>query len=67
MQIKEYISRIIRLQEEKKEIARDIKEVYNQAKGEGYDVKVMKQAIKLLALPEPEREEYTYLLEEYLK
>lgn len=66
MELKQYIERIQRLTEEKKEVQTDIKEVYRQAKGEGYDTKVMKQVIKILNMPEPDRKEYEYLINEYL-
>ena len=49
------IERIERLEEEKKGIADDVKDVYAEAKAVGYDVKMMRQVIKLRKLREDER------------
>lgn len=45
-QLKSIVERIERLEEEKKTIADDIKEVYAEAKGNGYDVKVLRMVIR---------------------
>lgn len=60
-----FIERIERLEEEKKAIAGDIKEVYDEAKGANYDAKVIRQIIKLRKMDASEREENEFLLEEY--
>jgi uncharacterized protein (UPF0335 family) len=44
--LKSFVERIERLEEEKRAIANDIKEVYAEAKGAGFDVKVMRQLIR---------------------
>ena len=44
-QLKSIVERIERLEEEKKEIATDIKEVYAEAKGNGYDVKILRKIV----------------------
>lgn len=67
MEIKNYIERIIRLTEEKKEVQSDIKELYKQAKGEGHSVQAMKRVIKLLSMDKADREELQYLVEIYLQ
>lgn len=60
-----FIERIERLEEEKKGISADITEVYNEAKGEGYDTKVMRQIIALRKLNPSDRAENEYLRDEY--
>lgn len=61
------IERIERLNEDKDEILRDIREVYAEAKSAGYDVKAMREIIKLRKKSEAERQEDDYLLETYRK
>ena len=67
MEIKEYIEKIMRLSEEKKEVQADIRDLYKKARGEGHDPKAMKRVIKLLSLNKPDRDEFQYLVESYLK
>lgn len=67
MEIKEYIEKIIRLTEEKKEVQSDIRDLYKQARGEGHDPKAMKRVIKLLSLSKADRDEFQYLVESYLQ
>ena len=64
-QLQGYIDRIERLEEEKHELALDINDIYREAKGMGFDVKVMKQVIKLRKMNPADRAEATYLLEQY--
>lgn len=45
-ELRQFVERIERLEEEKKDVAQQIKEVYAEAKGRGYDTKVMRIAIK---------------------
>ena len=59
------IERIERLNEEKKGIAEDIKEVFAEAKGAGYDVKAMREAIKLRAKDKAQRQEEEFILDTY--
>lgn len=64
-ELKDYIERIERLEEEKSDIQKDITGVYNEAKGEGFDPKVMRQVIKLRKMAANDRAEYLYLSDEY--
>ena len=60
-----FIERIERLEEEKAGIAGDIKDVYAEAKGEGYDTKAMRQIIKLRKMDRHERAEMEEMVELY--
>lgn len=62
-----YIERVERLEEEKANLNADIREVFSEAKGEGYDVKALRQVIKLRKMLPADRAEYTYLTKEYSK
>lgn len=60
------IERVERLEEDKKAIMEDIKEVYAEAKGEGYDTKIMRQVIRLRKMENHDRQEMEALLDLYL-
>ena len=60
-----FIERIERLEEEKKSLAEDLKEVYAEAKAQGYDVKTMRQIVRLRKMDESDRAEAEALLETY--
>lgn len=60
-----FIERIEHLEEEKKELSGDIKEVYAEAKGANYDAKTIRQIIRLRKMDPSEREESEFLLDEY--
>ena len=64
-QLRLLIERIERLEEEKKGIADDIKDVYNEAKSNGYDVKTMRSIVRLRKMEKHHREEAEMLLETY--
>jgi len=64
-QLKSIIERIERLEEEKSGIASDIKDVFAEAKGNGYDIKTLRTVIKLRKQDAAEREEAEYLLDTY--
>ena len=64
--LKQFITRIERLEDEKKNLAADIREVYSEAKSAGYDVKVMRQVIKVRNMDKADREEQESLLQVYL-
>ncbi len=64
-QLRLFIYRIERLEEEKKGIADDIKDVYAEAKGQGYDVKTMRQIIRLRRIEKDARLEQEALLDTY--
>lgn len=61
------IERIERLEEEKKGISSDIRDIYAEAKGVGFDVKIMKTIIKLRKMNQADRDEQEFLLETYRK
>lgn len=62
-----FIERIENLEAEKRGILDDIREVFAEAKGQGYDVKAIKQVLKLRKMLPADRAEYTYLTNEYSK
>ena len=66
-QLKSIVERIERLEEEKKTIADDIKEVYAEAKGNGYDVKVLRKVVALRKRDLDERKEEEAILDLYLQ
>lgn len=63
----QYIQRVQRLEEEKKNIMSDIKEVKAELKAEGYDVKIFNMVLKLLEMDPDKRQEQDYLLDTYRK
>lgn len=65
-QLRAFIERIERLEEEKKTIADDIKDVYGEAKGMGYDTKIMRKVISLRKKDAQERMEEEAVLDTYL-
>ena len=65
-QLRAFIERIERLEEEKKAIADDIKEVYAEAKGSGFDAKVMRQIVRIRKQDHNERAEQEAILDLYL-
>ncbi|MFC3713229.1 DUF2312 domain-containing protein [Sphingoaurantiacus capsulatus] len=64
-QLRLFIERIERLNEEKQGIADDIKDVFAESKGQGYDVKTMRSIIKLRKMERDARMEQEALLETY--
>lgn len=64
--LRSFLERIERLEEEKAVIAGDIKEVYAEAKGEGYDTKILRKIIRLRKMDRAERQEEEALMELYL-
>lgn len=66
-QLKSIVQRIERLEEEKKTIADDIKEVYAEAKANGYDVKVLRKVISIRKRDVRERREEEAILDLYLQ
>jgi len=65
--LKSFIERIERLEEEKKALAEDIKEVFSEAKGAGFDVKIMRQLIRMRRLDDDDRDEQEALLDTYMR
>ncbi len=66
-QLKSFIERIERLEEEKAGIAGDIKEVYAEAKGNGFDTKVLRKIISIRKKDYAERQEEEAILELYMQ
>jgi uncharacterized protein (UPF0335 family) len=64
-QLRSYIERIERLEEEKAALAGDIREVYAEAKGNGFDTKVMRQVVRLRKMDSSDRAEQEELLDLY--
>jgi uncharacterized protein (UPF0335 family) len=64
-QLRAFIERIERLEEEKKAIADDIKEVYSEAKGTGFETAAIRQLVRLRKQDKTEREEAEAILELY--
>jgi uncharacterized protein (UPF0335 family) len=65
-QLKAFVERVERLEEEKKAIADDIRDVYAEAKGNGYDVKTLRVVVRLRKQDVNERKEQDAILETYL-
>jgi uncharacterized protein (UPF0335 family) len=65
-QLRSFIERIERLEEEKKTIADDIKDVYGEAKATGFDSKILKKVIAIRKQDKDERMEQEAILETYL-
>ena len=63
--LRSFIERIERLEEEKAALSEDIKEVFSEAKGTGFDVKIMRQLIRLRKMEEGDRSEMEELLDVY--
>lgn len=64
--LRQLVARIEKLEEEKKSIADDIKETYAEAKGTGYDTKVLRQVIRFRKQDRHEREEQEQVRDLYL-
>ena len=64
-QLRLYIERIERLEEEKKGIADDVKDVYAEAKANGYDTKTMRKIVALRRMEKHARDEADALLDTY--
>ena len=65
-QLKAFVERVERLEEEKKALADDIREVYSEAKGTGFDTKVMRQGVRLRKMETADRQEQEAMLDLYL-
>lgn len=65
-QLKSVIERVQRLEVEKTEIAEQIKEVYVEAKGNGFDVKILRKVIRLLRTDRAKRQEEDAILDLYM-
>ena len=65
--LKSFVERIERLEEEKRALAEDVKEVYSEAKSAGFDVKTMRQIVRLRRMDEQDRDEQEALLDTYMR
>ena len=64
--LRQFIERVERLEEEKAALRADIKEVYAEAKGTGFDPKTMRKVISLRKMEDSDRQEAEFLLDTYL-
>lgn len=65
-QLRAFVERIERMEEEKAAIAADIRDIYAEAKGNGFDTKIIRQVIKIRKKDQSQRMEEESLLEIYL-
>ncbi|PLX35424.1 MAG: DUF2312 domain-containing protein [Hyphomicrobiales bacterium] len=65
-QLRAIVARIERLEEEKATIAADIREVYSEAKGNGFDVKALRKLISVRKVDQAERKEQEAMLDLYM-
>ncbi len=65
-QLKAFVERVERLEEEKKAISDDIRDVYAEAKGNGFDIKTLRVVVRLRKQDVNERKEQEAILETYL-
>ena len=66
-QLKAFVERVERLEEEKKTLADDIRDVYAEAKGNGFDVKALRTIVRLRKQDANERAEAETILETYMQ
>ena len=65
--LRSLIERIERLEEEKKGLSSDIRDIFAEAKGAGFDVKTMRTILKLRKMNAADRDEQEFLIETYRK
>lgn len=65
-QLKSIIERVERLEEERRGLGADVREIYAEAKGNGFDPKILRQIIRLRRMAEADRREQEELLETYM-
>lgn len=63
--LRSVVERIERLEEEKTALAADISEIYSEAKGAGFDVKVLRQVVRLRKVSQSDRQEMEHMLDVY--
>lgn len=66
-QLQQYIDKIERLNEQVDELKASVREVYSEAKGAGFDIKALREVIKLRKLDPADRQEFNFLRDEYSK
>ena len=65
-QLKSLVERVERLEEEKAALTADIREIYAEAKGLGFDTKIMRQVVRIRKLETADRQEQEAILDLYL-
>jgi uncharacterized protein (UPF0335 family) len=65
-QLRSLIERVERLEEERTALSADIREVYAEAKGNGFDTKILRQVVRLRKLDRADRQEQEAMLDLYL-
>ena len=65
--LRSFVERIERLEEEKAALAADVKEVYAEAKGNGFDTKILRQVIRLRRMDNADRQEQEELVTLYMQ
>ena len=65
--LKSFIERIERLEEEKAALTSDVRDVYAEAKSSGFDVKILRQVIRLRKMDDPDRKEQEELIDLYMR
>jgi uncharacterized protein (UPF0335 family) len=65
-QLKSLIERVEKLEEEKTALTADIREVYAEAKGQGFDTKIMRQVVRMRKMETADRQEAEAILDLYL-
>lgn len=65
-QLRQFVEQIERLEEEKKQLASDVRDKYLEAKAVGFDVKALRQIVRLRKKSETERQEEESILEVYM-
>lgn len=65
-QLRSIIERVERLEEEKKALSDDVRDVYSEAKGAGYDVRALRTIVRLRKQEPTERQEHEAILETYM-
>ncbi|MBV9991689.1 MAG: DUF2312 domain-containing protein [Alphaproteobacteria bacterium] len=64
--LRSFIDRIERLEEERSALTADIREVYNEAKGQGFDTKIMRQVVRMRKLDKADLQEQEAILDLYM-
>ena len=64
--LKSFVERVEKLEAEKAELTADIREVYSEAKGQGFDTKIMRQVVRMRKLETADRQEMEAILDLYL-
>jgi uncharacterized protein (UPF0335 family) len=66
-ELRQFVERLERLEEEKKTISDDVRDVFAELKGRGYDVKAVRQILKIRKQDKEERQEQEAILDVYMQ